>query len=294
MTLHHVYMDESGTHAGSPVLTMAGYVFASDQARKFSRDWERELQRFGLPFAHMTDCANGQGDYKGMLIEQRVEVEKSLIRLIKLRTVFGFAVSVEADRYSDGVLTSPFNLGAYTFCLANCVILVDEWAKENCPDARFSYFLESGHDDQSEAHNIMSQLNIDPRGERYLAHTFVNKRAAPPLQAADMLAWQEGHYLIRRLKGHDTPRKDYAALKRGKDRTILAPSDTVDDWFRLSRWEDELMVEFISTWAPKDVGETAGRVIKSGPNKEGRALMDVPKDVMERWRAFKASKGFPV
>lgn len=59
----NVYFDESGTHRGAKLMTVAGYWFASEQAERFSRDWRKDLKRLGLSHAHMTDCALGFGEY---------------------------------------------------------------------------------------------------------------------------------------------------------------------------------------------------------------------------------------
>jgi hypothetical protein len=50
-----------------------------------------------------------------------------------------------------------------------------------------------------------------------LLHSFFGKTEAPPLQAADMLAWQTSHYFERKNKGHDEPRADFKALIRPWD-----------------------------------------------------------------------------
>lgn len=39
----NVYFDESGTHAGSRLMSMAGYWFDKEQAARFSRDWSKDL-----------------------------------------------------------------------------------------------------------------------------------------------------------------------------------------------------------------------------------------------------------
>src|SRR5687768_11744432 len=99
--LHHAYFDESGTHDGSSVMTLAGYLFTSDQARKFSRDWTNDLERIGISCAHMTDCALGFGEYKNLTLEERINSERLLIGHIKRRSMFGFAVSVSPQAYDE-------------------------------------------------------------------------------------------------------------------------------------------------------------------------------------------------
>jgi hypothetical protein len=42
------YFDESGTHEGAGVMTLAGYVAAEEQWIKFSEEWLVLLHQFGL------------------------------------------------------------------------------------------------------------------------------------------------------------------------------------------------------------------------------------------------------
>ena len=48
VVLRYVYMDESGTHNDSPAIAIAGYVFEKSQVQRFSRDWNKELKKFGV------------------------------------------------------------------------------------------------------------------------------------------------------------------------------------------------------------------------------------------------------
>lgn len=101
VALAHVYLDESGTHRGSRIMSMAGYWFDSRQAARFSRDWAKDLAAMGLTHAHMTDCALGFGEYANMSKADRVKVQTLLIQHIKRRSVFGFGVVIDQNRYDE-------------------------------------------------------------------------------------------------------------------------------------------------------------------------------------------------
>lgn len=225
--LHHAYFDESGTHDGAPVMTIAGYLFTSEQARKFSRDWAKDLVRMGLPFAHMTDCALGFGDYERMTLEERVDSEKLLISHIKRRSIFGYAIAAPKPSYE--LIMQGLNAHSiYTFLLQIAVLKVRDLAAERGVQ-QIAYFFESGHEFANEAHNYMNLLASIPKHKEYFlyaGHAFVDKRQALPLQAADMLAWQERHYRTRKLQGHEKRRADYKALVRPVDRfSEVQPED---------------------------------------------------------------------
>ena len=217
--LYHVYFDESGTHKGSPVMTMAGYLFEARQARLFTRDWSRDLNRLGLSHAHMTDCALGFGEYKKLSKRQRVLSEELLIKRIRKRSEVAFSISVEQDRFEKEIGETAFAHSAYTLLTLLCVMKVRDFISEKSIQTKVSYFFESGHEHANEAHLFMNAITMFGWQQYffYSSHAFVDKRAALPLQAADMLAWQHRHYELRKREGKEQPRKDFAALARPHD-----------------------------------------------------------------------------
>lgn len=224
MVLSEVYFDESGTHDGSPMMTMAGYLFKREQAALFSRDWEKCLKRLGLPAAHMTDCATGNADYASMSLEQRILSEKLLIENIKRRSVLGFSIAVDPQLYDE--IMGPFAVAmpAYGYLLMIAVAAVRDWAQSTSYEGRIAYFFESGHRHASEANqymNMIAEHGPDVVGFMYYyAHAFLDKRNALPLQAADMLAWLHRNHLMKAREGRTKPRKDFVALVRPRDRAL--------------------------------------------------------------------------
>ncbi|TCB17799.1 DUF3800 domain-containing protein [Rhizobium leguminosarum bv. viciae] len=241
--LRYVYIDESGTHADSPSLAMAAYVFEEAQAPRFSRDWQRDLKQFGLPYAHMTDCATGNGHYASLSMQQRIETEKALIAHIRHRSLVGIAVAVDYSRYRELFGKGRYDHDAYTFCTALCIRAVHEWGMRSGFSGQFVYVFEAGHAAQGEANLAMNNVRSSSYGESYNSHMFLDKQDAPPLQAADMLAWQWGHYLRRRAQGHDVRRKDFDALMRPKDELIEITPDLVDQWRVLMDGLDQEILE---------------------------------------------------
>lgn len=243
--LHHVYFDESGTHDGSPAMALAAYVFEKTQATRFARDWTKDLDRIGIPFTRMTDCATGNGHYATLSLDERINSGKRLIERIKHRSAVGCAVAVSAREYEKAVAWDKFSPSPYTFCVGLCVTMVHYWAVQNRPKANFAYFFEAGHKDQPEANRILNQIRGGKQGSSYVSHAFVDKGYAPQLQAADMLAWHVAHYIKRRDEGHTKPRKDYYALLRKKDVLREIDQNLIEKWLDLTQRENENIIEKI-------------------------------------------------
>lgn len=243
---HHAYFDESGTHDGASIMTFGAYLFTEDQARKFSRDWAKDLKGLGLPFAHMTDCALGFGHYRNMSLDDRIRSEKLLISHIKRRTVCGFIVSAPKPTFEQ--VTEGLGLvSLYTFLLQMAVIKIRDIAEAH-GISRITYFFESGHRFAGEANGLMDELAQVPEAVkyfRYAGHAFADKRSVLPLQAADMLAWHENHFRTRQLKGHHALRADFKALIREKvDRFARLQPHDIDDLAKRKRRGFLLRSEF--------------------------------------------------
>lgn len=243
MSLKYVFMDESGTHQESVALAVAGYVFSPADADNFSISWGRKLREFGLPHAHMTDCANGFGHYRDMSKEERVNVQNCLIRAIHDHAEFGCSTSLAYHRYRQLFGGSRFDHDAYTTALAMNVVSVNKWAESNGMRDKFVFVFEAGHAAQSEADRVMAAIVNSPFGARYESHEFKDKSEAMPLQAADMLAWHAAHHIKRREEGHPNKRKDFVALLRDFDFLLELAPHHVDIWRRMMEDLDREIVE---------------------------------------------------
>jgi hypothetical protein len=225
VAISNLYFDESGTHAGARLMTLAGYWFDSVQAARFAREWTKDLRSLGLSHAHMTDCALGFGEYVGMSMPDRIRSEKMLIENIKRRSRFGFSVTINPFRYAEAMVGIKGTPSCYSLLLMLCVQQVTSLAHAKDYQGKLAYFFESGHANANEAQKYMNLIAaLGPESvdyHRYAGHSFVDKRIALPLQAADMLAWQTRHYYERLLAGHERPRKDFVALVRPFDFTAI-------------------------------------------------------------------------
>lgn len=227
----NLYFDESGTHQGSRLMTVAGYWLEEPQSDRFSRDWAKQLAKFGLTHAHMTDCALGFGEYRNLTLQQRIDTGKRLIENIKRRSRFGFTVTINPNEYAEVVGSIPHAPTCYTHCLMTLFHGVTKFADANKYDGKINYFFEAGHESQKEADLYLSAIPLHGedwvRATRYGKHGFLDKKEALPLQAADMLAWQTRHYFERRIDGHFKPRKDLVALVRPFDLNVEFHSNAI-------------------------------------------------------------------
>ena len=212
------YFDESGSHDGSPILCVAGYIFRKSEAIKLGHAWRKVLRWKKLPYFHMVECAHGNGPFANLTKAERIEVQTKLIEIIKKHAVQGLAITVDPLEYATFQKRLPFEPrlyeDAYTFCAQAIMTGVSVFIEKNPLVGSMAYFFEAGHKSAPQANEIMQRMFAQPRLKhqfRYAGHAFVEKQKSPAVQAADLLAWQ--WYTDRRHKVEGRPRrKDCVSL----------------------------------------------------------------------------------
>lgn len=225
MQVVHAFFDESGSHAGSPVLCVAGYAFERRAARLLAKDWAAVLKRYKLPFFHMVDCAHGNGDFASLTLQQRIKVATSLIGIVKKHAAHGFAVSVDVEAYREVMPPwGPVN-SSYAFC-ARCIIdEMGRWFFKAGFKGKSAYFFEAGHASRSEAEKVVGAVLTNPLHKvndvhyGYVAHSFILKQESAAVQAADLLAWQWATDVKHQIAGR-ARRKDFESLSQSPFRGV--------------------------------------------------------------------------
>jgi Protein of unknown function (DUF3800) len=209
------YFDESGSHAGSPVLCVAGYLFEREKRKMLDIGWKQVLDRYQLPFFHMTDCAHNQWPFDHLSRDDCIDAQKAMIGLINQDALLGVAMVVNESDYiamfgENSVAGSP-----YSFCCWQILAGIRAWIDRNNFQGEIAYFFEAGHDSQAEANALMERIFKDSSlraGYRYAGHAFVDKRKIRPVQTADILAWHWATQMKRWLKNDHRMRADFRAL----------------------------------------------------------------------------------
>jgi hypothetical protein len=151
------YFDESGTHQGSPVLCVAGYVFEKDNARKLSAEWAHMLEEYGLKYFHMKECAPCRENFSHLNMDQCDAVARHAYGLIKQYMTVGYAVTVATNYFhlipNFGLFSSPYTFGCWQVLMA-----IRNWSNTVGFFGKISYFFEAGHPSQAESDSIMAAL----------------------------------------------------------------------------------------------------------------------------------------
>lgn len=207
-----VFFDESASHDGAPFLCLAGLIFEKEQAIKLSRQWRKILEWRRLPYFHMVDCAHGNWPFDHLTKDERIDVARRMIEIIKRRAVQGLAVTIDNADFASVMAEFPVAARhyktAYAFCSHTILSGVQSWIFKNQKVQEMAYFFEDGHGSKSQTDAIMGNLFANPEKRqqyRYAGRGFVPKEKSCAVQAADLLAWQ--WYTDRRHQIEGKPRR---------------------------------------------------------------------------------------
>lgn len=204
--LMDAYFDESGTHDGSPVVCVAGYLFTAEQSLRLDQEWRDALNAFGIECFHAADSAHGVGEFSNLNRGQRTDLYTRLIGIIKRRMTLGIAVSASENDFGTTPSIKWTQGSAYVFCAMQVVAGVSAWVRRRDYQGSIAYFFENGHRHESLTHAAINNLASTRQYLRMSSLTFASKPAVRPLQTADLLAYEWQKELKRVSLPHERGR----------------------------------------------------------------------------------------
>jgi len=191
------YIDEAGTHKGSPLTAMGGYVARLGQWQHFDREWRRMLQRHSLTHVHVIDVLNGRNEFRGWTQDRALKLWREVEKITSKYTLFGSATFVSDKDYRDLYAADwpkkiPLDT-RYGLCFRLITILVFKKVYENEKrhDLSLNMVLESGASNAGDAVRIFNlfKTHAPPHLAGMVGKiTFGGKKEFPGLQAADGIA----------------------------------------------------------------------------------------------------------
>ena len=192
---------DASSRPKTKVFCLAGFAFRKLQLQKFDRDWWRLFGRYGG--CHMKELAHRTGRFGGIDdIEQR-RLIKEAVAILQKRACYGLVVSCWKHEV-HAVLprwVKGFE-GAYPLCSHMAMTMLGARIRRSGADDRAAYVFESGDEYSGSAHEFMNRAEKSPEvmeSYRHYSHSFVQKKDALALQAADLLAWECAKFLEETL-----------------------------------------------------------------------------------------------
>lgn len=214
-----VYIDESGVHDTSPVVTVAAYLARPKQWEAFTKEWVRAIKPIKVYRA--SDAATCHGEFEGWTPSQVAEMAKRVLPIIPKHTASAVAVAIHLGDYAEAVKDKPDVREAigepYGACLQWVLTTLLRAKAEYGNREQIAFFHERNdfHADAMRAFDyVVERWNIGAR----CSLTFGSKERYVPLQAADIYAYEAN----KRLRNPTAPnRRALDALVPDKSRARL-------------------------------------------------------------------------
>jgi hypothetical protein len=199
------YLDESGTHAESPISVMAGYVGTSAQWERFEADWTALVRKVGVQYIHAVELFKRTKQFKGWKAEDVNALAVSLDGVIATHLQVGFSVIVRDNDYKSvyGVGPHPKRPpkdSKYGVCFRACLAFVPSFIASEfklaqqtalAENTTINFVLENGHPNVGDARRLFELYKTDalPEWQHFVGTMDVSTKENAGAQAADFLAY---------------------------------------------------------------------------------------------------------
>lgn len=195
------YFDDSGTHRGSETVLMAGFWANTYQWDFLSQEWNKKLQspspgKLPLSRFHMAECQAGDGEFGGWGRLATDFLVRELQDIIIKSGIYGIALMLNQahwDALVTGELRNQLGDGEDT-CIKGCFakVLID--ARHFSTESEIEFIFDDRPrklNVSNRAREIFSGLSKAAKVKPIpVSINFASSRRLPPLQAADVMAWE--------------------------------------------------------------------------------------------------------
>jgi hypothetical protein len=284
----NAYFDESGTHYGSPVSIVAGYVATIPQWRVFETRWRKMLDAAKIEVFHMVDLENFHGEFQRWSEEQRRKLIREATLIIRDQTEMGIGMATLVQDF-EHLLTLPIQTaygGIYGWCGFFVLNIASHWAAHAGYTNPINYMFEAGAKGRHELDHLIGEIEKAPEGSRFLigGWSFQRKEQVVQLQAADFLSYEIYKNILNRDPVlNDSPlrrvRHSYKLLVRKTDRIGLIDEPWLNNWLDRAKtiglYDDIHMLRFLENM-DQEVADEARRETKRLSVRRG-VIRQLPK-----------------
>lgn len=220
----HGYMDESGTHGGSEVVAVAGYLASYENWLRFESEWNQAMALYCVKDFHMSEFEGHFGEfadnnYWTPTIRHRV-IERAC-QICHEHSILGLGCVVSREQYENALpshIQTDFR-DPYFYCLYSCMYLLLNWRNDdrltNIKPVNFLFDHKPGRFRlgstmvtwQTFATELYQRVKggLDDRGDVLGELTFGKRQEYPQIRAADILVYEIGRLHSQWLNASSRP-----------------------------------------------------------------------------------------
>jgi hypothetical protein len=206
------------------MVAVGGYISRPQYWRAWQKDWNAQKRkvpagRQPIKVFHSTDCANYRGEFKGWDQADRDPYVAQLLSILRAHKLAGIVIGINLGDLTKAMKGCPELLEMfgtpYTACFQWAISIIIDYATEYGKGERM-VFVHEDNDFKGEALKAFEYVKKFRNPRRIpMRMAFGTKAEHPPLQAADVLAYEGGKFLKNPT---GTPRRAWTALDPAKAR----------------------------------------------------------------------------
>lgn len=213
------YLDDSGTHTTSPLVTIGGYVMPEEGWADFESIVEPIFERRGVKILHAVDLQHSNPPYTGdnwKVLNKQAFIAQ-LCMAMKQHLPLGFSFSATREVYERRAQEAGRPTGASPYAFGFQVILNwilnSAWIGKRVRDEGVAFVVEQGSKNNggiAAAYDFIVENYSHDLGSTLRGLTFVPKNHCRAIQMADLIAY----YSYRRgMHLQDTPFDRHAEVE---------------------------------------------------------------------------------
>jgi hypothetical protein len=187
------YLDESGTHGGSPQSIVAGLVLNQSGFLTLDTLWENLLARHNIVYPlHMKEFGP-DGKFGHISIGDRKLLFDQAAKIINYNKIHSIAFVVDQSKFNT-IIDKRIrrHLGVYGACFMGCAHIAFLSAEHSQYKKDIAFVVESGNKHANHIRNAHKEMINIENNKAMNIHvgslTFASKKISA-LQAADIIAW---------------------------------------------------------------------------------------------------------
>jgi hypothetical protein len=213
------YFDESYDREHSHVFALAGWTAWNTEWERLNSEWRAVLAEYGIADLHMRDYESGWGQYKGWERTRKIEFLSALIDTFGEGSAspssgpLGFWSALPLKDYERYVGGRPLKWeDHHSFvCFVHCISRMLPFTRGMPQGVKIDFVFDSNPNLETRTRAIFSQLPFLPEfaefHHRFGDVRFASRRDTPPLQAADLLAYECYKHVVNASAGFRRPKR---------------------------------------------------------------------------------------
>lgn len=255
---YHGYFDESGTHQGSDIVAVVGYLGTYESWNQWQKEYDLIMNHFAVRDFHMNKFEGrfDEFDWKNCWFwpwaeETRIRLIERFTTICQQQTIIGLGCALVREQY-ERILTDKIHgdlRHPYYFCMYACLNMLinlgSHWATESRMIERridsikpinFLFDQKKGRFRlgdanigwEAHAQDVFQQLKrgLDPSSATIGSLTFGDRRIYPQLRAADLICYESAKMARQLWKEPNRPiRKSMEVLRKDYNLLITFPQE---------------------------------------------------------------------